>query len=191
MINLHQLPNQERGEKPVLFIRRHWVEVLSIFGYLIAMLAVPVLLVVILSTTGTDLLNHEFFAPLLAAVISAYLLIVTLIAMTMYTDFYLDTWIVTSERIINIEQHGLFKRVISTLHLNQVQDVTAETAGFWATFLSYGNVYVQTAGTRERFNFKQIDDPEAIKNKILFLVHQDKQRHGDASQKAAFENNAE
>jgi uncharacterized membrane protein YdbT with pleckstrin-like domain len=101
--------------------------------------------------------------------------------MTQFTDYYLDTWIVTNERIINIEQKGLFSRIVSELHLNQVQDVTSETHGIVATFLSYGDVHIQTAGARERFNFKQIDNPEKIKQIITKLVQDDKRRHGDAS----------
>ena len=101
--------------------------------------------------------------------------------MTMFTDYYLDTWIVTTRRVINIEQKGLFSRVISELHLNQVQDVTAETHGFIATILSYGHVYIQTAGTRERFEFKMVNDPVKVKARVSELVENDKRIHGDAS----------
>ena len=47
-----------------------------------------------------------------------------------FTDYYLDTWIVTTERIISIEQKGLFERTASELDLISVQDATAEVHGF-------------------------------------------------------------
>jgi len=77
---------------------------------------------------------------------------------------------------------------VSELHLNQIQDVTSETRGVAATFLSYGDVYIQTAGTRERFNFKGINNPDEVKEKITNLIKSDKRRHGDASRRNELSN---
>lgn len=181
MLQLNRLPNHQRDEQAVLFIRRHWIQLLALAGYALLFILIPiavwtVLTILEIQTTGA------FWAPILSIVLGSYLVFVAVILMTQFTDYYLDTWIVTNERVINIEQRGLFSRVISTLHLNQVQDVTAETHGFLNTFLTYGDVYIQTAGTRERFNFKTVDNPEDIKHTILKLVEEDKRRHGDASQ---------
>lgn len=181
MINLKALPNQEHNETTELFLRRHWIALVIIGMYELGLGGAPVLFYLMLNFFGSNFLNHPLLGPFSIVLISIYVLVMLLVAMTMFTDFYLDTWIVTTERIINIEQQGLFSRVISTLHLNQIQDVTSETHGLVPTFLSYGNVYVQTAGTRERFNFKQIDNPETVKNVIQRLSEEDKRRHGDAS----------
>lgn len=182
MINLKRLPNQQRNETTQLFLRRHWIELAQIGLYLLILIAVPILLITMIRLAGNDPLTHEIWGPLISVFFASYLFIVLTIVMTQFTDYYLDTWIVTNERIINIEQHGLFSRIVSELHLNQVQDVTSETHGFLATMLSYGDVYIQTAGTRERFNFKGIDNPDDVKRTITKLVHEDKIRHGDASQ---------
>ncbi|MFH1631653.1 MAG: PH domain-containing protein [bacterium] len=134
-----------------------------------------------LKMADIDLLAHPFWQPFAYIFFSIYLFFVLIITMTQFTDYYLDTWIVTSERIINVEQKGLFTRTISELHLNQVQDVTAEKKGIFEMFLNYGNVYIQTAAARERFNFKGVGDPEEIKREITKLIEDDKRRHGDAS----------
>ncbi|MBT4856658.1 PH domain-containing protein [Candidatus Uhrbacteria bacterium] len=180
MISLHHLPNQQRGEKTVIFLRRHWIEVLTIFLYFLGFLLIPAAFYLIILSTGTDITNilWQTFGIL---GICTYSIVGLLLLMTMFTDYYLDTWIVTSERIVNIEQLGLFSRVISTLHLNQVQDVTAETHGFFSTIFTFGNVHIQTAGSTERFNFKNVDNPEDVKHKIVELVENDKRRHGDDS----------
>ena len=181
MINLNNLPNQERNESTVLFLRRHWIEVVEIIAVTLFMLAVPIIFLFLANRGDVLIGEHPVYGPLSAVIISIYLFIVLLVTMTQYTDYYLDTWIVTNERIINIEQKGLFSRVVSELHLNQVQDVTSETHGLIATFLSYGNVQIQTAGSIARFNFKQVDNPEDVKRIITKLVQEDKRRHGDAS----------
>ena len=180
MLNLKNLPNHRRDERTVLFLRRHWIKLLILAGYGLLFTVVPIALYAVLLITHTDLAN-PFWQTVLTVFGASYAIFVVVILTTQFTDYYLDTWIVTSERIINIEQKGLFSRVISTLHLNQVQDVTAETYGFLNTFLTYGDVYIQTAGTRERFNFKTVDNPEEVKHTILKLVEEDKRRHGDAS----------
>lgn len=181
MISLHRLPNQQRGEECQLFLRRHWIEIVYIFGYFLVLIAVPALIILLLNLIGVDIANNPVWGPLTAVFIGMYSFAVVSIVMAQITDYYLDTWIVTTERIINIEQKGLFARVVSELHLNQIQDVTSETLGFLPTVLSYGDVFIQTAGTRERFNFKNIDNPEEVKKTISRLVNEDKMRHGDAS----------
>ncbi len=179
MISLRQLPNQERDEKPILFLRRHWIEIFKILFFAAVFVAIPFIFYYLLTDNGVDWTTYwGQFGTLL---LSIYMLFTLAILMTMFTDYYLDTWIVTTRRVINIEQKGLFSRVISELHLNQVQDVTAETHGFLATILSYGYVYIQTAGTRERFEFKRVNDPVKIKARVSELVEQAKLRHGDAS----------
>lgn len=181
MINLKKLPNQQRNEKTELFLRRHWIEIVQIFGYTAVLVTIPIIILTFFSYTGTSPIQHEIWGPLIALFFAIYLFLVFIITITQFTDYYLDTWIVTTERIINIEQQGLFSRIVSELHLNQVQDVTAETHGVLETVLTYGDVYIQTAGTRERFNFKNVDNPELVKRSITRLVEEDKRRHGDAS----------
>ena len=46
------------------------------------------------------------------------------------------------------------------------------------TFFDYGNVYIQTAGEKERFVFKDVGRPERVREDILRLVEADKKRHG-------------
>ena len=95
----------------------------------------------------------------------------------LWIDFYLDAWIVTNERIININQKGFFNRDISELKLTKIQDVTSEIVGFIPTILGYGNIYVQTAAEMERFAFYQIPNPNEVKNIIVQL--QEKERKSE------------
>jgi hypothetical protein len=84
-----------------------------------------------------------------------------------WTDYYLDIWVVTDSRIVNIDQKGLFSREVSTLRVERIQDVTVEIHGIIATVLGFGNVLVQTAGESEEFLIKGIKNPERVKRKIL------------------------
>ncbi len=88
-----------------------------------------------------------------------------------WLDYYLDIWIITSERIVNIEQKNLFARKISAFRLNRVQDVTADVKGVLPTLFHYGDVHIQTAGAKQEFIFKQIGDPYTITKIIIKLVN--------------------
>ena len=177
MMNLHQLPNALQGEKPVLFLRRHWIEVLVIFLYFIALAGIPFLLLFGMQYVGITPFQDPLLAPFAIVAASIYTMFILVIFITQFTDYYLDTWIVTTERIINIEQKGLFSRLVSELHLNEIQDVTSETHGFLETFLTYGDVYIQSAGQTGRFNFKNVDNPDYVKEIIIRLTQEDKVRH--------------
>ncbi|MDA0208251.1 MAG: PH domain-containing protein [bacterium] len=179
MIHLNKLPNHQRGETAEVFLRRHWIAIVMIGLYFAALMLIPVIILVFLSVADLSIFNTVLIGPLVSVLMACYVMMIMIVTMTQFTDYYLDTWIVTTERIINIEQIGLFTRVVSELNLPEIQDITAETTGVLATLLSYGNVYIQTAATRERFNFKQIDNPEHVKEDILRLTHAAKVRHGE------------
>ena len=114
----------------------------------------------------------SFFSPKASERFSSGILFFIL-----WIDFYLDAWIVTNERIINISQKGFFNRDISELKLTKIQDVTSEIVGVIPTILGYGNIYVQTAAEVERFTFYQIPNPNEVKNTIVQL--QEKERKSE------------
>ncbi len=177
MFHLDSLPNQRPDEKVVLFLRRQWFAVLGIVVAALLLLGVPAGFAWFFSDRLLALLTHQTLGPVVAVVVCMYVSAVWLFSFLEFTDYYLDTWVITNERVINIEQKGLFNRVASELHLAAVQDVTSEVRGMIATFFDFGDVFVQTAAEKERFEFKNIDHPEQVKELILKLVEIDKKRH--------------
>src|SRR6202008_2768447 len=84
-----------------------------------------------------------------------------------WTTYYMDIWVITTKRIIDIDYHRLFDREISMQHLDRVQDVTTRVQGLIPTLLKYGSVIVQSAGAREEFVIDQISDPEKLRDVII------------------------
>jgi len=176
MMNLNQLPNQRPNERVVLFLRRHWIALVPIFSGLLILTIIPLSAAWYFQDIVLGWFEHPVAGPIATIFSSMYFLSIWLFVFVEFTDYYLDTWIVTNERIINIEQEGLFNRTASELDLAAVQDTTAEIRGILQTILTYGNVFVQTAGEKGRFHFKNIDNPEYVKEIVSQLVEQDKQR---------------
>jgi len=108
-----------------------------------------------------------------------FMLAIWIYGFMIWIDYYYDIWIITSERIINIEQKGMFTRKASELRFRKIQDVTTEVVGFFPTILNYGDVKIQTAGEQNEFVFRTISDPYAIKNIIMDLQKQSEGHIGE------------
>jgi uncharacterized membrane protein YdbT with pleckstrin-like domain len=178
MLSLIHLPNHGQNERTVLFLRRHWlVLVKKIFAYAILGFLPIFFYFFIRENFSTDYFSGPNIYPLVILAASSYYLLVWLLFFYSFVDYYLDVWIVTNQRIINIEQQGLFSRVVSEQRLNRIQDITSEVRGFWATILHFGDVYIQTASETPRFIFKQVPDPYNIRITLNNLIEQDKREH--------------
>ena len=176
MFRLDHLPNQRKDEEVRLFRRRHWFAVAAIGIPLATLTLTPLLIAWFFWDVILTWFAHPVIGPVMTILASMYFLSIWLLSFIEFTDFYLDTWIVTTERIINVEQRGLFHRTASELDLAAVQDTTAEIKGIIQTIFNYGQVYVQTAGEKGRFHFKNVSDPEHIKELVTQLVEEDKKR---------------
>jgi len=185
MMRLDKLPNAKPGEKTILFLRRHWLVPLRILAVLVLLLLVPIAAYFLIQAELPWVLDHAIITPLLALLASMYYLAVWVYSFSEYIDYYLDIWIVTNERIINIEQLGLFARVASELNLTAIQDVTSDVRGIVQTFLDYGTVHVQTAAETTRFVFKQVEKPELIKRQIVQLADAARSKQREAAAEAA------
>jgi len=168
------LTNPQDGEKVVIVLRRFWFTVLGIVLIGAVLCLIPFGVYYLFLTFSPGVLNDPVITPALAMIAVLYYLAVWLFSFTDFVDYYLDTWIITTGRILNIEQHGLFRRTSSELNLSAIQDVTSEIKGPLQTFFKYGNVYVQTAAERQRFHLKNIAHAEAVKETIMHLSEQDR-----------------
>ncbi len=164
----HSFPNQKKDEKVYIFIRRHPLAFLPFLLLILGMIFVFVSIVLFIW-----FYNPEFFSGsgknLLVLGTSAYFLFVLVVFMIGWLDFYFDVHIVTSERVVDIDQFGLFHRRIDELALDQVEDVSHSIRGFLGTVFNYGVVEVQTAGTARNFFLEDVSNPAKIAQNILSL----------------------
>lgn len=167
-------PGQLENENIILFLRRHWFIFLKRLLLIIAAIIILLFVYFTFSALNSNFSESEYHNLLLFGESLAILFIWNFFFI-LWLDYYLDAWIVTNERIINIEQRGFFNRDISELKLTKIQDVTSEIIGVIPTLLNYGNIYVQTAGKEERFNFCQIPNPNYVKNVIVELQEKERQ----------------
>jgi hypothetical protein len=160
-------PTQESGERVFLLIRRHWMVFSTMFAVIIVLI-IPIFVLMFYWWYNSEV----FSGPLGNFVIvfgGIYSLAVLCLALFGFVNYYLDVFIVTNERIVDIKQNGFFKREIAELHLHQVQDVEAKVEGVLQTMFHYGNIFIQTAGERENFVFEDVPHPYTLAKKIVEL----------------------
>lgn len=158
-------------EKTYAVIHRHWFNVLKQFIPL-KLFFFGLILASLFARTIADSIGAPEILPLAYFILSGLAIFIWVSAILVWVDYHLDIWIVTSSRVLNIEQKGLFSRTISELDYTHVQDVTSEVHGPIKTLLNYGDVDVQTAGTHGKFTFRNIPRPEKIKTLVMHLHRQ-------------------
>ncbi|MDP3957312.1 MAG: PH domain-containing protein [bacterium] len=166
--NRYHFQGQREDEEIFYVIHRHWFNILTHFLTILLFLFLLI----------ASFLFLPFFFPEIAAtesvrffvfIESTFFIFLWLFGFLTWIDYYFDVWVITSERIVNIEQKGLFVRQVSELAFSRVQDVTTTVEGIIPTVLNFGDVHIQTAGEEERFVFRQVPDPYKVKDTIMRL----------------------
>lgn len=164
-------PGQQENEEIYMETRQHWMVFLVKFFVWLLFAAILVFADWAIGQYAPILKNYPY-ADYINLFKSVYLMLLILGLLMLWVMYYLNVQIITNRRVVDITQTSLLHHTISELHLNNIEDVTAEVKGIFGTFLDYGNVYVQTAGETERFVFDRIPNPTRVTKIILDLYEQ-------------------
>jgi len=167
----YRFKDLRQDEKIIKVIHRSWFYLFQQFFFLIVIVIVFILGIFFVPIFFPDLVGKIDRSIVLFAQ-NFFLLAIWLYGFMLWIDYFFDIWIITSERIINIEQKGMFARKASELRFQKIQDITTEVTGFMPTIFNYGDVRIQTAGENEEFIFRTIPDPYNTKNIIMNLQKQ-------------------
>lgn len=166
-----EFPGQQPDETVVLVLHRHWIPFLRDLLRIAMLAGLPPLLL----WGGLKLAEAELdpSSPIFGIIIMAGMLFYLFLAILLYgfwLDYYLDVFVVTNRRVVDIEQRGLLSRTVAEQPLYRIQDVTSEINGAMAHIFHYGNVYIQTAGEKGRFFFQHVPNPENVVREILNMT---------------------
>lgn len=161
----------DQNEQILRTVRRHWVALL-VNGFTLLMITLaPIIFVGIVSLTPVgDVISFTGIAwEAMGVLLMLWLTIIWMLGWYMFTDYYLDTLIITNKRIFDIEQYGLFRRRSSAFRLDRIQNVSVNVHGVIQTFLNYGTIRLETAGEKEDFIAPYVSDPYDVKKFISEL----------------------
>ena len=176
-MTLAQLIKQKMYERELILIRRDVVTFVWQILLFLILAAVPAVLYFFIQKEFPQYLTGQISYPALLVLAIIYYLAIWLFFYTNFVDYYLDMWIITNDRLIDVRQEALFSRTIAELDLYKIQDVTSEVKGIIPTIFNYGNIHIQTAGQEERFNLLNIPNPHDLRKKIADLSEEDRKYH--------------
>lgn len=163
----------ESGEHVVRETRKHWFLFLAELLPFAILMVLPFVLPKLLPLAPPLAPYASFFSyetPLARALLGVWLLLWWTGAWGAFTRYFLNAWVLTNKRIVNIKQRGFWNREVSSLFLTRVQDVTTGVEGILPSLLAIGNIKVQTAAEDVEFVMQGIPRPEQMRDIILRYV---------------------
>lgn len=147
--------------------RRHWFVIALDAAYLLMMSFLPFIglfAVYVLFPQSEEALQNNM--PFIVFYGLAWLLFLWMFFFIIWTNYYLDTFLITNKRIIYIEQVKLFRRNASELRLEKIQDIQVKVLGIVPSLLHMGDLHIQTAGGKDEVVFKSIPNAQEVKSMI-------------------------
>ncbi|MBU4421967.1 PH domain-containing protein [Candidatus Parcubacteria bacterium] len=82
-------------------------------------------------------------------------------------NWYFNCGIITSLRVIDIDQKGLFNRIVSEVPYYKIDDVSYNIKGIKQSMFRYGNVVVAIRGYRSSVTLRNVAKPAMIQELVL------------------------
>jgi hypothetical protein len=148
-------PERNSDEEIYLALRPHWITNLHWIAIAIFMLFVPIFF--------NYLSFLDFFPTQYRFSITLFWYLFTFIfAFEKFLDWYFDLFLVTSQRLVDINFNNLLNKHFAEAELSMIQDVSSSVKGLLGTFFNYGDVLIQTAAETNQIHFEKVPNPRKI-----------------------------
>lgn len=159
---------RESEEEVILFLRQH------------AIVNIPWILVAFLMILAPFFVSSLPLFELIPAnfkfiFVLVWYLVTTAFVLEKFLTWFFNVYIVTDERIVDIDFYNLIYKEVSDAKIDNIQDVTYNMGGVIRTLFNYGNVFVQTASEVPNFEFLAVPKPDKAVRVLLDLQIQEEQ----------------
>jgi hypothetical protein len=157
LINPHVFNFSERDDDEEILVvaRQHWFTNVRWILATFVLILLPSLFRFVPNVISIPL-NYQFIGYLFLYLLTfAY-------AFEKFLSWYFNVYIITSQRVIDIDFNNLLTKKYSEAGLEQIQDVTSEVIGALPTMFNYGNILIQTASEVNELVFERVPDPEKL-----------------------------
>lgn len=145
----------DSNEKVVLLLRKHPITNVPWIITAILMVIAPILL---------DALPLFDAVPLNIRLIASlfWYLITLAFILEEFLGWFFNVYIVTDERVFDVDFVNLIYREITDANIDQIQDVTTKVGGVIPTVFNYGDVVIQTAAEIPQIEFMAVPRPDTV-----------------------------
>jgi len=147
---------QRPGEEVILVTKKHvWVLTPIIVVWLV-LLALVVLMI-----------KYFGFSIYSSLAIAVSFIIGAVYAFYKWYSWHNSDYIVTNQRVLKVDQPGLFGRVISEADIEKIQEISTHISGPVRTMLNFGKVKIQTASSVGNLDLIDVTDPYSVQQTIV------------------------
>lgn len=149
---------QLADERVLLLLRRHPITqvpwVLSAIGLAI----LPFFMALVFPVLA--LLPGRYEA---AALLGWYALVFSFV-LESFLMWFFNVYIITDERVIDVDFNSLIYKNISSAKLDNIEDITATTGGAVRSLFDFGTIKIQTAAANAEFEFEDVPHPGKVQS---------------------------
>ena len=157
--------SQSADEKVILLLRAHfvtnipWIIITIFLSLLPPVIAISQILSPVIS-------NFKLPAQGVDGLVLLWYLFVLAYAFQNFLSWYFNIYIVTDQRVVDMDFFQLLYRKISSAELKQIEDVSSSMGGVAQVIFNYGDIRIQTAGEEEQFLFERVPRPALVQKTI-------------------------
>jgi len=172
--------SQNEGEKVIVLGRRHFITNLGWICLICFAFFVPFFWNEFPLVADVDN-NVHFFLTIL------WYLSLALFAMQNFLLWFYNVYIVTDERLVDVDFFGILYKNINVTQIRKVEDVNYSQKGILSSFFDFGDVVIQTAseqrsddvfgkgGEASPFTFEAVGNPNEVVRIISELMEQEEE----------------
>ncbi len=146
---------REDDEEIILVLRRHWFSNLGWILTALAMFIIPIFVPV--------LSIFSFFQDHFTGILYMFWYLITFaFAFEQFLSWYFNVFILTEERVVDVDFFNLLYKKVSEAKIDMIQDVTSSQIGTPQTIFNFGKVVIQTAGEINQIVLDNIPNPNLV-----------------------------
>lgn len=166
--------SQDDDEVIMIMGRRHFITnlkwiAMACFAFFVPFFWSEFPMVKVLDDNTSFTLSIVWYSALLFYIIQNFLL------------WFYNVYIVTNERLIDVDFFGLLYKNINVTHLSNIADVNYSQRGLLSSFFNYGDVIAQTSSEQKSddgseqsaFTFKDVSNPDLVVKIVSELMEED------------------
>lgn len=145
----------DNDEKIILFLRKHFITNVGWILMSILLFSVPSIVSIFSVLDGVP-------GNFITVFFLVWYLIATAYTIESFLTWFFNVYIVTDERIIDIDFYNLIYKEISDANIDKIQDATLKMGGVVRVLFNYGDVMIQTASEVPNFEFLAVPYPDRV-----------------------------
>lgn len=160
---------QHDDEPVLLMLRQH--PIVNLTWILLTILLVIAPVIVLPYVPFLDFLpgNYRFVAIL------GWYIMVFGYALEQFLIWFFNIYIVTDERVIDMDFYNLLFKKVSEAKIENIEDITTSNSGLLQSIIDFGDIRIQTAAEIPEIEFERVPHPDLVAKFLSEMLVQEEQ----------------